>query len=283
MLRKRITWLFLSVVAFVFVMGLSEYTYAAKGMRLDQHDTDIKADIATHDENMAAEHEGLAGDIDEHDAEVKAGIVAHDENMTIEHGVLSTEHGDLDAKLNLILGGGGGACADAPVEKTGQTSLFATGGDGNLQRGVAWPNPRFTDNGDGTVTDNLTGLIWMKNAKYFVAQDWSAVNSCNLLTNGQAGLTDGSGIGDWRLPNVKELQSLVHYGFYDPALPDTLGTSKWSSGDPFTDVQLSWYWSSTTFADNTSRAWYVSFLNGDVNHSTKPYNGGHVWCVRGGP
>jgi hypothetical protein len=52
----------------------------------------------------------------------------------------------------------------APVPKTGQTPTVpldpAPGGsDGNLQKGVAWPNPRFTDNGNGTVTDNLTNLV----------------------------------------------------------------------------------------------------------------------------
>ena len=55
----------------------------------------------------------------------------------------------------------------APVPKTGQTVSYATGDDGDLQKGVAWPDPRFTDNSDGTVTDNLTGLIWLKNANCF--------------------------------------------------------------------------------------------------------------------
>ena len=60
------------------------------------------------------------------------------------------------------------------VPKTGQTTCSdesgvsrpctGTGEDGEHQKGVAWPNPRFTDNGDGTVTDNLTGLIWLKDA-----------------------------------------------------------------------------------------------------------------------
>ncbi|MCW9078616.1 MAG: hypothetical protein OQK74_05525, partial [Gammaproteobacteria bacterium] len=44
----------------------------------------------------------------------------------------------------------------APVAKTGQTSSWAPGDDGDLEKGVAWPSPRFTDNLDGTVTDNLT-------------------------------------------------------------------------------------------------------------------------------
>jgi len=55
----------------------------------------------------------------------------------------------------------------APMLKTGQTTSYATGDDGDLQRGIPWPNPRFTDNEDGTVTDNLTGLIWLKDANCF--------------------------------------------------------------------------------------------------------------------
>jgi len=47
----------------------------------------------------------------------------------------------------------------APVAKTGQTTSYSTGDDGDLEKDVAWPNPRFTNNSDGTVTDNLTGLI----------------------------------------------------------------------------------------------------------------------------
>ena len=49
--------------------------------------------------------------------------------------------------------------APAPVPKTGLTSSYLTGDDGDLQKGVPSPNPRFTNNGDGTVTDNLTGLM----------------------------------------------------------------------------------------------------------------------------
>ena len=48
------------------------------------------------------------------------------------------------------------------LPKTGQTTSYAAGDDGALQKGVASPNPRFTDNGNGTVTDNLTGLIWLE-------------------------------------------------------------------------------------------------------------------------
>ena len=73
----------------------------------------------------------------------------------------------------------------APVERTGQTESYATGDDGDLQRGAIWPNPRFTDNGNGTVTDNLTGLIWLKNADCFGQRSWSdALSDCNSLGAG---------------------------------------------------------------------------------------------------
>jgi hypothetical protein len=56
---------------------------------------------------------------------------------------------------------------------TGQTSSYGTNDDGALQNGVTWPSPRFRDNCNGTVTDNLTGLIWLKNANCFGVQ-WTA-------------------------------------------------------------------------------------------------------------
>jgi len=162
----------------------------------------------------------------------------------------------------------------APVPKTGQTTVYATGDDGALQKGVAWPTPRFTDNGNGTVTDNLTGLIWTKNANAFGTRTWvQALSDANGLHDGIAGLTDGSKAGDWRLPNVQELQSLVDYGRSAPSLP---------AGHQFTGVQVAYYWSSTTFVQTTGSTWTVFFNGGGVYPSEKSsiY---YVWCVRGGP
>jgi hypothetical protein len=173
----------------------------------------------------------------------------------------------------------------APVEKTGQTVTYAPGDDGDLQRGVAWPNPRFRDNGNGTVTDRLTTLIWMKNANCFGGQTWDeALISCNDLADGQCGLLDGSQPGDWRLPNVKELHSLIHFGYWDPALPNTEGTGQWKEGDPFNGVQSYYYWSSTTYAGNIDGAWYVHMFRGIVANDFKDFGFNyHVWCIRGGP
>jgi hypothetical protein len=171
--------------------------------------------------------------------------------------------------------------ARAPRTGDTYTDGGVTGEDGELLKGVAWPNPRFTDNSDGTVTDNLTGLIWLKNANCYSARSWAnALSDANALANGTCSLSDGSSAGDWRLPNVRELQSLVHYGVYSPVVPNTAGTAKWSEGDPFTGVQSSLYWSSTTIAGYSVYAGYVSLRDGDVYYVNKDYY--YVWPVRGG-
>ncbi len=204
---------------------------------------------------------------------------------------LGDNEGDDNSMYSVIIVGQGGTnqAPDAPVAKTGQTDSFGDGDDGDLQKGVAGPNPRFTintdgnGNPDGTVTDNLTGLIWLKDAMRFGVQDWdNALNMCNNLADDGVGLTDGSVAGDWRLPNVKELLSLVHYGFSNPALSDTAGTAQHTDGDPFINVQSWLYWTSTSAANGDGgRALRVSFSNGNSTSATKG-NTIYVWCVRGG-
>lgn len=161
----------------------------------------------------------------------------------------------------------------AGVEKTGQTTFYATGDDGDLQKGIAWPDPRFSNNGDGTVTDNQTGLIWLRDAILGGSKTWAdALTYCNNLADDGSDLTDGSSAGDWRLPNMKEILSLVDYGNHTPTLP---------AGHPFENVQTAEYWSSTTVASTTGSAWYVHMSNGLVGYNIK---GGFcwVWPVRGG-
>lgn len=170
----------------------------------------------------------------------------------------------------------------APVEKTGQDQLISwrTHDDGDLQKGVAWPSPRFTDNNDGTITDNLTGLIWLKNADCGGGMIWAdAVDYGAALydgctdcggVEGDCGLSDGSSAGDWRLPNVKELLSLIDYGHVSPALP---------TGHPFDNViSEDNYWSSTVRIEAVL-AFYVYVYNGIVL-SESPAYWNRVWPVR---
>jgi len=153
----------------------------------------------------------------------------------------------------------------APVPKTGQTTTYRAGDDGDYQMGAEWPEPRFTDNGDGTVTDNLTGLMWSKNANIDGQKTWSdAIDWCNALDHG--------GYSDWRLPNVRELHSLIDMGEYSPCLPD---------GHPYTNVQSSDYWSSSTPSYFTDTARHMIMDSGYV-YSFSKTNTFYVWPVRRG-
>ncbi len=170
------------------------------------------------------------------------------------------------------------------VPDTGQAISYTVGDDGYYSAtvGVDWPEPRFITGTTGVVTDTLTGLIWLKNANCFGQQDWATtLSDVNGLASGSCGLTDGSSAGDWRLPNVRELLSLVHFGVHNPAVPNTAGTGRWVEGDPFTGVQSNYYWSSTTFANGTSNAWRVYLYYGYVDNGTKTSDY-YVWPVRGG-
>jgi len=191
----------------------------------------------------------------------------------------------------------------APVGETGQVTCWGEGGvypipcpgtgeDGDLRPGVPWPNPRFTDHGDGTVTDNLTGLIWLKDASCNGTMAWAAAltwanglydgcPSCGGADN-DCGLADGSVAGDWRLPSRNELQSLIAYEYYQPALSNAAGTAKWSEGNAFFGVQLSsLYWTSTSVPAWSTMAWntYISYGHAQISAKSGSWD---VWPVRGG-
>ena len=168
---------------------------------------------------------------------------------------------------------------NAPVgalPKTGQTVSYSTRDDGVLQKGIAWPSPRFTDNGNGTVTDNLTGLIWLKNANCFGTRTWAnALNDANTLNSGECGLTDGSVEGDWRMPNINEMESLINVG--------AANTATWLNTQGFSSAQGNWYWSSTANARGPiNDAWYVRMLYGETDLGNKGGSSAYIWPVRAG-
>lgn len=182
--------------------------------------------------------------------------------------------------------------APARVEKTGQVTCYDAGGveipcagtgqDGDLRPGVAWPSPRFVINGDGTVTDKLTGLVWLRHASCFGHRTWvEALGDAAGLASGSCGLTDGSAAGDWRLPSVTELLSLVDYQYAAPSISNSAGTGQCTSGDPF--YGLIWdYWTSSSFAIDRSYAWEVNMAAGYAFERDKVAFPILVWPVRNG-
>lgn len=165
-----------------------------------------------------------------------------------------------------------------------QISCTCTGQDGEIQAGVAWPNPRFTTNADTTITDNLTGLVWAANGNLMKLRDPSFDNDIigypSTVGDGQvtwchaldyvAKLNSENYLGqhDWRLPNVNELESLIN--------ADSANPVAWLNSQGFANVQEG-YWSSTKLPLH-SVGWGVSFSLGYVGINSSTY----TWPVRGG-
>jgi len=275
MRSKQLKWVVLGLVVLVGMLSVGQ-TYggslvptAAPGSTMHTVE-EIYQQVATIESNLANQALSPAT------AVVAAGRYAAT-NLTQVDADLVT--GNIKSGVEIF--GVTGTRPVGPVPKTGQTTSYATGDDGDLEPGVTWPGTRFTES-NGTVTDHLTGLIWLKNANVPSATrtwataltDVAQLNTDGTMNGNSAGDTSngGSHQTDWRLPTVQELQSLIDYGQYSPALP---------TGHPFTGVQSSYYWSSTTYAGLTSYAWRVYLDRGYVRYDPKGY-AHYVWPVRGG-
>ncbi|MFH1748836.1 MAG: DUF1566 domain-containing protein [Planctomycetota bacterium] len=169
----------------------------------------------------------------------------------------------------------GTTSGNAELWQTGQIVRYALEDDGDLETGTAWPSPRFTDNGDGTITDNLTGLMWLQDAETIGVSSWlEALQAATRLNAGTAAFVCTNytaSYTDWRVPNRKELFSLANFAEHDPAL----------AGDhPFVGVSVNGsYWTSTTSAADTTRAWQADMRTGELGTALK-VNGYRVMLVR---
>lgn len=119
------------------------------------------------------------------------------------------------------------------------------------------------DNGDGTVIDESTSLMWQQETLPPQLNWADSIQFCSRMTLG--------GHTDWRLPTIKELQSLVDYSRCSPTINTTY----------FPNTASSLYWSTTTSATNTNFAWGVYFDYGFNYMSNKNYRL-YVRAVRGG-
>ena len=145
---------------------------------------------------------------------------------------------------------------------------------------------RYNDCGNGTVTDSLTGLVWLKKSNCLPSADFEAAKKAVAgLKNGDCMLTDASSAGDWRLPTQKEwettMEKALDMGCSGPTLTNDAGTGCMTAGpSSFMDVEADYYWSSTTL-EGQDRAYF-----GDIDHG-HVLNGAfttslRVWPVRGG-
>ena len=174
-------------------------------------------------------------------------------------------------------------CPPTQLPATGQTLCYNTAGatidcnssvypsqDGFCKNGCPMEE-RFVDNGDGTVLDNCTGLMWQQ-VTAPGAYTWTdALLYCDHLELGMNPETDEP-YDNWRLPNVRELQSIVDYGRAEPAINRVFGAASLPYWTSTTDVQFPW------------RAWHVYFGLGNVNENstkTSVVNAqGAFMCVR---
>lgn len=167
------------------------------------------------------------------------------------------------------------------LPRTGQTMSYYPGDDGDLLIGVPWPSPRFTDNWNSTITDNLTGLTWTKNANLPGKRTWQ--EALNYVAGMNSGTYQNYGHTDWRLPNIIELLSLWNpgasstvtwlesYGFYDVQCTGP-------EGGPSYPCNYGEYWSSTPYP--SGGAFTVDFSS-DIAPPFSQTSPLSVWPVRG--
>ena len=174
----------------------------------------------------------------------------------------------------------------APVALTGQTTCSdsdglsknctGTGQDGDTFSGAVGPSPRLSVSLDTTVFDSLTNLYWAGNGNApgpvactpGVTKSWQGALDYVACLNANK----YRGYNDWRLPNFKELRTLINYG--------QISNSAWLNSMAFVNIQAGPYWSSTT-ANPTKNARFIDLDTGEVTTAGKTTQN-YVIPVRGG-
>jgi len=154
-------------------------------------------------------------------------------------------------------------------DETGKRiSCTGSGQDAEFRPGAPWPTPRFSVMEECLVQDHLTGLIWSRDANpgEFPCTWQEALHAINRLNDERY-----CGYQDWRLPNRRELRSLMDYQTRKPSLP---------RDHPFLHVFIHWYWSSTTAVIHPGYAWYLHLEGARMFYGKKSQEA-LFWPVRG--
>lgn len=176
-----------------------------------------------------------------------------------------------DAHKNIITRG---------LPKTGQTISYQAGDDGDDRYEAGWWVRRLNANnrqrwiaktiaGDDIVLDRATGLMWAADGNAAGCNNGANITWANAIIYAEGLMF--AGFTDWRLPNVKELMSIVNYGLFLPPI----------SQPPFSNTFTHCYWSSTTNVSIDDEAWVVDFFGGMVDIMPKGV-AIRIRCVRKG-
>jgi len=155
--------------------------------------------------------------------------------------------GTLVAAAVMTIGLGAAHALDLAPVQTGQKSCWdqtgavvacaGTGQDGDVRAGVAWPDPRFTDNGDGTITDELTGIMWLKDPGCIGTVPWQdgldAVAAFNTDPAPFACTAYTATHDDWRVSNISELMTLYNH--------ESADGDDWLMSQGFVDVVFNYF------------------------------------------
>ena len=159
----------------------------------------------------------------------------------------------------------------------------------------------YVDCGNGTVTDNRTGLIWLKDAgclTYDVFPPFGAMSLVAALSDlsptsaiavADCGLSDGSAPGEWRLPSASEWEEMTNdaialgcTGASAPPITNDDGSDCWQSGNgsiSFVGIHTSFYWAATPFATSSL---YGFDMSSSFLSTSSPGGQERIWPVRGG-
>lgn len=221
------------------------------------------------------------------DVDNSGGVTASDALKVLNRAVGQT----LALTCNCELGGGAAVTAQ-PVQ-TGQTSCYETNGtaidcagtgqDGETQTGATHS---FVDNGDGTITDEVTGLMWEKHSEDDSIHDAGNTYSFTDAVAVKIAALNAepfAGHSDWRLPNRNELATLINFGTLSPATYPDFKTAC-DPGCTVTECNCTGtttYWTSTSHHNTPDYAWYINFSQGDFAIMQKvPGNPARVRAVR---